>query len=385
MLKVTFVVILNTLLVLSVIFIVLMFLYQTFIKPNNCKPSITTANGFAAERDICSGGLIFEENFDKLDKLVWRSDVTLGGGGNGEFQWYVDDTENAFVKNGKLHIKPTLTANRIGYDQVEQGYVHLIHCTDHNKANCERQAGTSNNIIINPVRSARLSTKNSFAFKYGRVEVVAKIPTGQWLWPAIRLLPSQSKYGGWPYGPRSGEIDLIESRGNADYADANGVHIGVKRITSTLRFGPRSNVDNWCTVTFAKHNRKGFDRSYHIYEFLWNEEGIRFFVDRVEIGFVPVAGGFWNRGDFQGNDIWASGTKMAPFDEEFYLVMNVAVGGTNGYFPDNNNTIYKKPWNNTSSSAMKDFWTHRDSWISNWHLENDDSSLLVDSIRVWAA
>lgn len=81
MLKVTFVVILNTLLVLSVIFIVLMFLYQTFIKPNNCKPTITTANGFAAERDICSGGLIFEENFDELDKLVWRPDVTLDGGG----------------------------------------------------------------------------------------------------------------------------------------------------------------------------------------------------------------------------------------------------------------------------------------------------------------
>ena len=93
--------------------------------------------------------------------------------------------ENAFVKHGKLHIKPTLTADRIGYEQVEQGYVHLTQCTDHNKVNCERRAETSNNIIINPVRSARLSTKNSFAFKYGRVEVVAKIPKGNWLWPGM--------------------------------------------------------------------------------------------------------------------------------------------------------------------------------------------------------
>lgn len=58
-----------------------MFLYQNFIKPNDCKSSITTASGFAASRDICSGHLIFEENFDKLDKLVWQSDVTFGGGG----------------------------------------------------------------------------------------------------------------------------------------------------------------------------------------------------------------------------------------------------------------------------------------------------------------
>lgn len=102
---------------------------------------------------------------------------------NKEFQWYVADDENSFAKDGKLHIEPTLTADKIGYEAVEKGYVQLDDCTDSNKANCERRAG--GNIVINPVRSARLTTGNSFSFKYGHVEVIAKIPVGDWLWPGI--------------------------------------------------------------------------------------------------------------------------------------------------------------------------------------------------------
>lgn len=69
---------------------------------------------------------------------------------------------------------------------------------------------------------------------------------------------------------------------------------------------------------------------------------------------------------------------------QFYFIINVAVGGTNGYFPDGNNTIHQKPWNNTSPSAMKDFWIQRGDWIKNWRFDNDNSSLIVDSVRVWA-
>lgn len=140
------------------------------------------------------------------------------------------------------------------------------------------------------------------------------------LWLAIWLLPSQSKYGGWP---RSGEIDLMESRGNVDYANSNGIQIGVKRITSTLHFGPNLNLDKWHTTTFAKNNnRNGFDHGFHRYEFLWNEKEIRFFVDGIDIGSIQVDDGFWKRGDFDGENIWASGTKMAPFDKEVCRTYN---------------------------------------------------------------
>lgn len=100
---------------------------------------------------------------------------------NNEFEWYVADDENSYGKDGKLYITPTLTADKIGKDQVEHGHIHLKDCTDLNKANCERKAG--GNIIINPVRSARLTTEKSFSFKYGRIEILAKLPLGDWLWP----------------------------------------------------------------------------------------------------------------------------------------------------------------------------------------------------------
>lgn len=100
---------------------------------------------------------------------------------NGEFQWYVADDENSYAENGHLYIKPTLTASKIGNYQVEHGFVRLENCTDPDPKNCNRQAGE--NTIIHPIRSARLNTAESFSFKYGRVEVIAKMPQGDWLWP----------------------------------------------------------------------------------------------------------------------------------------------------------------------------------------------------------
>ena len=74
-----------------------------------------------------------------------------------------------------------------------------------------RTAGT----VINPVMSARLTTKNSHHIQYGKVEIKAKLPRGDWLWPALWMLPVHDDYGPWP---RSGEIDIMESRGNSpDY------------------------------------------------------------------------------------------------------------------------------------------------------------------------
>jgi beta-glucanase (GH16 family) len=69
--------------------------------------------------------------------------------------------------------------------------------------------------MINPVRSARLTTKGKQTIRYGKVEVVAKLPVGDWLWPAIWMMPEDSVYGTWP---QSGEIDIMESRGNSPQA-----------------------------------------------------------------------------------------------------------------------------------------------------------------------
>lgn len=142
---------------------------------------------------------------------------------------------------------------------------------------------------------------------------VMSISCAYFYFPAIRLLPSQMKYGGWP---RSGEICLMETRGNINYTNANGTQMGVRRVYAALHFGPNRNSDKMNETTFSKSNRNGFDHGFHRFEFLWNEKGIRFFVDGAKIGFVPAVDGFWNRGNFHGENIWASGTKIAPFDQE---------------------------------------------------------------------
>lgn len=109
----------------------------------------------------------------------------------------------------------------------------------------------------------------------------------------------------------------MESRGNIDYIDTNGRQIGVKRVTSTLQFGPKSNSNESRCLTFSKNNRDGFNNVFHRYECIWDKKGFKFFVDSIEIGVIAVEdGGFWKMGQFYGNNIWANGTKMAPFDEE---------------------------------------------------------------------
>lgn len=78
MLRITCIVILSICFIVAIIFIALLIIYPS---SSGCKPSITTASGFVVSGEICAGNLIFEENFDRLDKYKWRPEVTFGGGG----------------------------------------------------------------------------------------------------------------------------------------------------------------------------------------------------------------------------------------------------------------------------------------------------------------
>lgn len=214
---------------------------------------------------------------------------------------------------------------------------------------------------------------------------------------AIWLLPTQWKYGGWPL---SGEIDLVEARGNEKYG--NDEQIGVEQVVSTLHFGPRWDQDAYRTSGFSTNNSTGFHNDFHKYGFIWDESGIKYLIDGTELGFIPVGEGFWKRGGFSGDNIWASATNMAPFDQEvnnltqtkfqfchlkrshfflqFHFIINLAVGGN--FFPDVNNQNGKRPWNG-QQTAMKEFWTNRAQWLRSWR-NRESSSLLVDSVKVWA-
>ncbi|XP_005103023.2 beta-1,3-glucan-binding protein [Aplysia californica] len=92
----------------------------------------------------------------------------------------------------------------------------------------------------------------------------------------------------------------------------------------------------------------------------------------------PPSGGFWQKGGFSGNNIWG-GNKMAPFDQEFYMIFNVAVGGTNGFFPDGNHYPTTKRWKNSSPHAAEDFWTKRSTWNGSW--QGDNVAMIIDYVE----
>lgn len=147
------------------------------------------------------------------------------------------------------------------------------------------------------------------------MEIVAKLPTGDWLWPAMWLLPTNLKYGTWP---RSGEIDLVETRGNRNYVNHKGEQLGVEHTSSTLHFGPAWDQNGYQTATYSKHTPRyqGYNKGFHKFQMEWKPEYILFSVDDEEYGRVVVDKGFWERGHIQGDNIWKTGTKSAPFDDE---------------------------------------------------------------------
>jgi beta-glucanase (GH16 family) len=138
--------------------------------------------------------LIFEDTFDKFNFKTWQHEITMGGGGNWEFEWYTNNRTNSYTRDGVLYLKPTLTSDAVGEENLMQrfeiwGGSNADYCTSNNFYGCERTPAGSGN-VINPIRSARLRTVNSLSFTYGRVEISAKLPRGDWLWPAIWLLPT---------------------------------------------------------------------------------------------------------------------------------------------------------------------------------------------------
>jgi len=275
-----------------------------------CNPTITKASGLKAPNRICSGQLIFEDNFNSLDKSNWKFENTLAGGGNGEFQWYPGhDIKNAYTTNGKLHIAPTTTASIFGerYLTSERVVIPAGQCTWSTDRGCDRTG--SRDHIINPIRSAKMDTRDSFYFKYGTVEIKAKLPVGDWLWPALWMLPKNNVYGS---SPRSGEIDLMEARGNRDFRAWNS-QIGVKQFSSTLHFGPSPEHNGFSTASFVQNRKSGFNDGFHVYKLMWNTTNIEFYVDNKLYGPVDVENGFWERAQLWKSGManpWANGSKM---------------------------------------------------------------------------
>ena len=198
-----------------------------------------------------------EFNYNGLpDSSKWTYDVGGEGYGNNELQYYTaKDTSNVKVKNGYLKI------------------------TAHKQA-----------VGKNPYTSARFITKNKASFKYGRIEVKAKIPAAVGTWPAIWMLGKNIDTAGWP---ACGEIDIMEHRASE-----------LNKIFGTLHYPGHSggNADG------KTINIPSATTAFHKYSVEWDPSAIKIFVD---------------------NQLYHSvaNHKSLPFNQDFFLILNVAMGG----------------------------------------------------------
>jgi len=223
--------------------------------------------------------LVWSDEFDaaQLDPELWffesgdGSQYGLNGWGNNELQWYEPDSAQL---NGGLLVITARNESSNGRDYT----------------------------------SARINTRDRFAFRYGRIEARIRLPGGQGLWPAFWLLPQDDAYGTWA---ASGEIDIMEAV-NLGVSGSNEVH-------GTIHYG-----GEWPNNTFsgdAYTVASSATDEFHDYAIEWDAGQIRWYVDGVMYAM---------------QNSWSSsgGPFPAPFDQQFYILLNVAVGGNFPGAPD---------------------------------------------------
>lgn len=163
------------------------------------------------------------------------------------------------------------------------------------------------NLVITAIRSgsaftsARIKTQGLYTQQYGRIEARLKTPYGPGIWPAFWMLGENIETVDWP---QCGEIDIMELRGQEPHIIHGSMH------------GPGYSGGNPMTKGYALTNDR-FDADFHVYAIEWDADKVDFFVDeylyqRVERGDVP---GEW------------------VYDQPFFLILNVAVGGNYVGFP----------------------------------------------------
>jgi beta-glucanase (GH16 family) len=209
--------------------------------------------------------LVFSDDFDTagaLDPAKWGYEI--GYVRNDERQYYTSRSENVRAEGGSLVIE--------GRQEPYHGYGYT---------------------------SASINTRGRFEFLYGRVEVRAKLPTGNGTWPAIWMLGTNISEAGWP---ACGEIDIMENVGFDPLRIHGSVH--------TAAYNHTIGTQKTATVTVANPWE-----DFHVYAMEW-------FADRIDV-FVDGQKYFTFRNEGTGSRTW-------PFDKPQYLLVNLAIGGTWG-------------------------------------------------------
>jgi beta-glucanase (GH16 family) len=207
--------------------------------------------------------LFWSDEFDKdgaPDPTKWGYDIGTGdnGWGNAELEYYTDRSKNAIVEGGVLKI-----------NALKESYNGSAYT------------------------SARLVSKDKFAFTYGKVEIRAKLPSGAGTWPATWMLGSNAATVGWP---GCGEIDIMEHLGRTE-----------NTIYGTLHYPGHSggSADGHTTVITDA------TKAFHIYTLEWSAAAVKIYADGV-LYHTTI------------------NSSSLPFNHDFFFILNMAIGGNFG-------------------------------------------------------
>lgn len=235
--------------------------------------------GYTTPNSYAGMNLVWADEFNGtgLNTADWNYDVGDGcpncGWGNNELEYYTAG-DNLYFQSGKMILE----------------------------ARKENKNGKN-------YTSTRLTTLNKKSFKFGRVDIRAKLPSGQGIWPALWMLGDNFPTAGWP---TCGEIDIMEMLGHQPY-----------KVYSTIHFKSGTGSRN---IEKNLVNNASLSDEFHVYSLVWQTDKIKTMLDDKVIG------------EFSATEVGSS----YPFNEKFFFLFNIAVGGnwpgspnTTTYFPQN--------------------------------------------------
>jgi beta-glucanase (GH16 family) len=205
-----------------------------------------------------------EFNGTTINTAHWSFEIGNSGWGNNEWEYYTDRAENAYIKDGILHIRAI-------------------------KENFETASYTS----------ARMITKGKFSFVYGTIEARIALPVGKGIWPAFWMLGDNIDEVSWP---ACGEIDIIEAIND-----------------ESVVYGTHHWAHDGAHANYGNSTRDYYGTSYpmdisefHTYKMTWDKNAIAMYVDDFKYQEIAIA----EAGD------------MDTFHKKFFFILNVAVAGT---------------------------------------------------------
>ena len=228
---------------------------------------ITSSGNISSESNPGESPYLWHDEFDgDIDSEKWTFEIGTGasGWGNNEWEYYTDRKENAYIKDGILHIR----ANKEDYEGSKY-------------------------------TSARMITKGKFSFTYGTVEARIALPVGKGIWPAFWLLGQNIDAVSWP---ACGEIDIIEA------VNSENIVYGTNHWANGSEYATYGNN----TGSYRDQKFELDVTQFHNYKFTWDEKYIRMFVDDFMYHEILIEN---NTGDTE------------EFHKPFFFILNVAVAG----------------------------------------------------------